>query len=137
MRTVGNDMQEDLGKLLLRLTTGGLLLFYGVYKVMHGIAPVVDIVESNGLPGLVAYGTYLGEFVAPILVIAGVFTRLAAGVMAINMLAAILLAGRTALFSTGAFGAYALEVEAFFLLNAITILLLGPGRIAIGGRKFA
>lgn len=129
-------MQNDLGKLLLRLTTGCLLLFYGIYKLHNGIAVVNEIVAGHGLPQWLANGVYLGEVVAPILVIAGLFTRAAAGVMAINMLAAIYLAGMANLLKTGTYGAYALEIEAFFLLNAIAIVLLGPGKFAVGGRKF-
>ncbi len=130
-------MQEDVGKLLLRLTTGGLLLFYGIFKLLNGIAPVKQIVTSNGLPELAAHAVYLGEIVAPILMLVGVFTRIAAGVVALNMLAAILLAGTASLMKIGTFGGYALVVEAFFLLNAVTIMLLGSGRLAIGGSKYA
>jgi putative oxidoreductase len=132
----GSIMQNDLGKLLLRLTTGGLLLCYGVYKLQNGIGVVKQMVTSHGLPELVTNGVYLGEVVAPFLVIVGLFTRLSASVMAINMLAAIYLAGTANLLKTGAYGAYALEIEAFFLLNAIAIALLGPGKFALGGSKF-
>ncbi len=130
-------MQDDAGKLLLRLTTGGLLLFYGVYKLLNGIDVVKQIVTANGLPEIMAYAVYLGEIVAPVLIILGLFTRIAAGIVAVNMLAAVLLAGTASLLKTGTFGAYALEVEAFFLFNALSIFLLGPGRLAIGGSKLA
>lgn len=130
-------MQNDLGKLLLRLTTGGLMLFYGVYKLQHGIQVVKDIVAGNGLPEVIANAVYLGEVAAPVLVILGIFTRVAASVMALDMLAAILLAGMANILKTGAYGAYALEIEAFFLLNAVAVLLLGPGKLALGGRKYS
>lgn len=129
-------MQGDLAKLLLRLTTGGLLLFYGVYKIQHGIQVVKDIVVRNGLPEMLAYGVYAGEVVAPVLVIVGLFTRPAASLMTFNMLAAIYLAGRANIASLGAYGSYALEIEVFFLANAVAIALLGPGKFALGGRRY-
>jgi putative oxidoreductase len=129
-------MQSDLGKLLLRLTTGGLMLFYGLYKLQNGIQVVKDIVRGQGLPEVIANAVYLGEVVAPVLVVLGIFTRAAAGVMAIDMLAAIFLAGMANILKTGAYGAYALEIEAFFLLNALAIMLLGPGKLALGGRRY-
>ena len=129
-------MREDVGKLLLRLTTGGLLLFYGTHKLLNGIGPVKDIVKQNGLPEVLANAVYLGEFVAPILVVIGLFTRIAAGVIAVDLLAAILLAGTANALKVDAYGGYALQVEAFFLLNALAIVLLGSGRLAIGGSKF-
>ena len=129
-------MREDVGKLLLRLTTGGLLLFYGTHKLLNGIGVVKDIVRQNGLPEVVANAVYLGEFVAPILVILGLFTRIAAGIIAVDLLAAILLAGTANLLKVDAYGGYALQVEAFFLLNALAIVLLGAGRLAVGGSKF-
>jgi putative oxidoreductase len=112
------------------------MLFYGIYKLQHGIGAVKDIVRGHGLPEVIAYAVYLGEVAAPVLVVLGIFTRVAAGVMAIDMLAAILLAGMANIFKTGAYGAYALEIEAFFLLNAVVVLLLGPGKLALGGRRY-
>lgn len=129
-------MREDVGKLLLRLTTGGLLLFYGTFKLLNGIGVVKNIVAQHGLPEVLANAVYLGELVAPILVILGLFTRIAAGLIAVDLLAAILLAGMANLFKIDAYGGYMLQVEAFFLLNAVAIVLIGPGRFAVGGDKF-
>jgi putative oxidoreductase len=76
---------------------------------------------------------YVGEILAPILLIVGVWTRAAAVVVAINMLFAVLLAHRGELFSLGDQGGYALELQAMFLFTAIAIALLGAGRYSIGG----
>ena len=54
-------MQEDLGKLVLRLTVGGLLLFHGIHKLLNGIAPIKAMVAAHHLPDAIAYGVYLGE----------------------------------------------------------------------------
>jgi putative oxidoreductase len=129
-------MQEDVGKLVGRLSVGGLLLLHGVHKLLTGIAPVKTMVVGAHLPDLVAYGVYLGEIAGPILVILGLFSRIGGALIVINMIAAILLAGMASLFKLNAFGGYALELETFYLLGGLSVLLLGAGRIGlnIGGR---
>jgi putative oxidoreductase len=129
-------MQEDFGKLVGRLGVGGLLLFHGVHKLLTGIQPVKDLVVAHHLPDLVAYGVYFGEIVGPVLVILGLFARVGALLIVIDMLFAIALAGMASLLKLNADGGYALELEALFLLGGLSIALLGAGRISlnIGGR---
>ena len=75
----------DAGKLLLRLALGILVLLHGIAKVIGGPAYVVGLVEQVGLPGSLGYAVYLGEVVAPLALIVGVWTRLAALIVAANM----------------------------------------------------
>src|SRR5690606_26408980 len=79
------------GKLLLRLALGVLVLLHGVAKIVSGPAFVVGLVEKIGLPGGFGYLVYVGEVIAPLLLIMGLWTRLAALVIAINMLVAVFL----------------------------------------------
>jgi starvation-inducible DNA-binding protein len=76
----GMDRQrlEDLGKLLLRVLVAGLMLFHGVDKLLHGPGHVQADLSAHGLPGVIAYGAYVGEVLAPTLILAGVWTRVAA-----------------------------------------------------------
>ena len=129
-------MQDDLGKLVVRLGTGALLLLHGVHKLLTGIAPVKALVVAAHLPDLVGYGVYFGEIAGPVLVILGVFSRIGGLLVAADMLAAILLAGMAHLFELNAFGGYALELETLFLAGGLSVALLGAGRLslAIGGR---
>ena len=129
-------MQEDLGKLVVRLGAGGLLLLHGVHKLLTGIAPIKEMVVAAHLPDLLAYGVYAGEIAGPILVILGLFSRLGGALIGINMLAAILLAGMGSVLKLNDFGGYALELETFFLLGGVSVMLLGAGRLSlnIGGR---
>jgi putative oxidoreductase len=129
-------MQEDLGKLILRLTVGGLLLFHGLHKLLNGIAPIKAMVAAHQLPDAVAYGVYLGEVLGPILVILGLYARVGAGLIVINMLAAVALVGMGQAMSFNAMGGYALELEAFYLWGAVAIVLLGAGRISIAGGRW-
>lgn len=124
-------MNDDIGKLILRLTLGGLILFHGVSKIMHGIGPIEGMVHVAGLPVAVAYGVYIGEVLAPILVLIGFYSRIGAGIIAINMIVAVLLVHRSMIFGVGPQGGYALELQAFYLLVAVTLVFLGPGRLGI------
>lgn len=126
------QVQNDLGKLVLRFAVGGLMLFHGIHKIVHGIDSLVDMTEAAGVPGFVAYGVYVGEVVVPCLLIVGLLTRLSAIVMILTMVSAIFVAHSGQLFETMAnSGAWAIEPAAFFLLASAAILLLGPGRIAV------
>jgi putative oxidoreductase len=126
---------EHLGKLLLRLAVGGLLIPHGVHKAMHGIASIESLVVGAGLPAWAAYGVYVGEILAPALVVLGIFTRSSALVIVVNMGTAIYLAHREQWADLTAGGAWALELPAFFLLGALSIALLGGGRMAVMGRR--
>ena len=129
-------MQEELGKLVVRLTVGGLLLLHGIHKVLTGIADVKGMVVDHHLPDLLAYGVYLGEVVGPVLVILGIFSRAGGVLIAVNMIFAIALAGMGMLAQLNGFGGYALELEVFYLLGGVSVALLGAGRLSanIGGK---
>lgn len=122
---------HDIGKLVLRLTLGVLILLHGITKLGGGIHGITNMVTSAGLPGWVAYGVYVGEVVAPLLVIAGWFSRIGGGLIAINMVFAVGLAHRASLFELGSTGGWALELQGMFLFTAVAIACLGPGRYSL------
>jgi putative oxidoreductase len=124
----------DAGRLVLRLTLGILILLHGIAKLSGPLDPVVGMLAKVGLPSVLAYGVYVGEILAPILLIVGVWTRAAAIVIVINMIFAVVLAHTGELFAIGKSGGYALELQAMFAFMAIAIALLGAGRFSIGGR---
>jgi putative oxidoreductase len=126
---------NDAGKLLLRLTLGGLLLFHGIAKLDRGVDSIANGLINVGLPGAIAYLVYVGEVVAPILLIVGLLTRPAALVVVINMLVAIAFAHANQLLSISKSGGYGLELQAFYLLTASVIALIGAGRYSIGGES--
>jgi putative oxidoreductase len=126
-------MNDDAGKLLLRVTVGGLLLLHGVHKVLEGIGPIKHMVAAHGVPEPLAYGVYLGEVAGPVLVILGLFSRLGGLLIAANMIVAVALAGMGSLAALNPMGGYALELEAFYLLSGLAVAMLGAGRFSIGG----
>ncbi|MFP5506300.1 MAG: DoxX family protein [Gammaproteobacteria bacterium] len=125
---------EDIAKLVLRLTLGILILLHGIAKLMHGIEPIQSMVTGAGLPSFFAYGVYVGEVLAPLLLIVGFHARTGALLIAINMVVAILLVHTAELAQLGASGGWKLELQGMFLFTAIAIALLGPGRIGINQR---
>ena len=125
-------MQEDFGKLVLRLTVGVLLLFHGVHKLLTGIQPIKDMLTAHGIPDALSYGVYLGEVVGPVLIVLGIFSRIGAVLVVIDMIVAVLLAGTGSLMALNAGGGYALELETFFLFGGLSIALLGAGRLGLG-----
>jgi putative oxidoreductase len=129
-------MQDDLGKLILRVTVGALLLLHGVHKMLTGIAGIETMVTAHGLPSALAYGVYLGEIVGPVMVILGLFARVGAGLIVINMIMAVVLAGMGSIAALNPSGGYALELEAFFLLGAVSVALLGAGRYSVAGGRW-
>ena len=124
---------ESLGKLVLRLTVGVLLLCHGVHKLLTGIGFIGQMLNAHHLPAMLAYGVYLGEILGPVLIILGLFSRCGAALIVINMIVAVLLAGMGQLLALGPMGGYALELEAFYLFGALAVLLLGAGSISLGG----
>ncbi len=113
---------------LLRFTVGGLMLFHGVAKLTRGIAPIQGLLAQAGLPTWLAFGVFIGEIVAPLLVVAGIGVRWAALLIVVNMLFAIGLAHRNDLFAIGPSGGYRLELQLFFLLGSVVIAWLAGSR---------
>ncbi|MEC7378147.1 MAG: DoxX family protein [Pseudomonadota bacterium] len=118
----------DIGKLIIRLTLGGLILFHGINKLLNGIGFIEGELASHGLPTVLAYGVYMGEVLAPLMVILGYQTRIGALLIVFNMLFAIVLVHTNELLTLSRSGGWALELQGFFLFTAVALIFLGPGR---------
>lgn len=130
-----NDVTpEDIGKLIIRLALGILILFHGVDKLTNGIGSIESMVTGAGLPAFLAWGAYLGEVVGPLLLIFGFYSRIGATLIAVNMLFAIGLAHAGEIFQLTDHGGWALELQGMFLFTAIGLTLTGAGRIAFRTR---
>ncbi len=130
-RGSGSSLSDDSGKLILRLTLGLFMLFHGYAKITKGVSGIEASLVTMGLPAWVAYGVYVGELLAPLLIIFGCFARTGGALIAINMIFAITLSHATQLFELGRSGGWALELQGFFLLTGLVILLIGPGRFSV------
>ena len=126
---------SDLGKLILRIACGGILLFHGVFKVTHGIPDVMELTAKAGLPPFLAYGTYLGEFIAPILILIGYQTRIAGLIVALNMLLSILIAHSDIMFSVNDYGGWMIETNMLYMLSALALAFTGAGKYSLSKGK--
>ena len=127
-------MNESAGKLLLRVALGVLILPHGVAKIRSGIGGITSMVTQMGLPSLLAYGVYVGEVLAPLALIAGFYARIGAALIAVNMAFAIALAHRSQLTDLNNNGGWALELQGMFLVTALALAMLGPGRYSVNER---
>lgn len=126
---------DDFGKLTLRLAVGGLMLFHGIAKIQNGVGFIENMLVEEGLPSWIAYGVYVAEVIAPILIILGVATRFAAATIMIDMIGAIVLAYADRLLTVNAVGGWAVELEMFYLLSALSIVIMGAGAFSLAGSK--
>ena len=126
-------LNSDTGKLILRLSVGGLMLFHGISKLMHpgSLDFIAGMLAGYSLPAILAYGVYIGEVLAPLMVIAGYNARLGGLLMAINMLFALLLAHTGDFFSLSEHGGWMVELQMFYLLSAVSVVFLGSGNLAV------
>ena len=125
---------DDTGKLILRVALGILILLHGIAKVSKGVDGIGGMLASHGLPGVLAYLVYVGEIVAPVLLIIGLYTRPAAAIVAINMLVAIWLVHRKDLGALNGQGGWALELQGMFLFSAIALAFTGGGRFGLNSK---
>ncbi|HHG8772583.1 TPA: DoxX family protein [Raoultella planticola] len=126
---------DDVGKLLLRLAVGGLMLFHGLHKLFAGVSGISGMLVAKGLPGFIAYGVFVGEVVAPCLLIVGILTRPAALVLALTMAVAWLMVGTGQTFMLDTVGAWAIESLVYFFIGALAIAFLGAGRFSLAGNS--
>ncbi len=130
-----NPLQSDaVGKLVLRLTLGILILFHGIAKAMNPAAAIGNVsgqLAAAGLPAFLAYGVFGGEVLAPIMIILGIYSRNGGLLVVVNMVFAIALVHGAQLFTVGKTGGWALELQAFYLLTGLVLLFLGSGKLAV------
>lgn len=123
-------MQTDLAKLIVRLGLGGMMLLHGIGK-LGGVDFIVGKLASVALPSILAYGVYVGEIVAPLMLILGYYSRIGGWLIVVNMIFAIYLVHMDEVLALTERGVWAIELQALFLLSALTVALLGSGRFAV------
>ncbi|WP_292936393.1 DoxX family protein [Noviherbaspirillum sp.] len=133
-RIQAGGVSEDMAKFLLRVSLAILILFHGVSKILGGIGPITGMVAKVGMPPALGYLVFIGEVLAPVLVLVGAWTRPAAFVIAVNMVVAVLLAHTTQFFTLSKTGGWALELQGMYFIVAIAVMLLGGGRFGVGGK---
>lgn len=128
---------QDLGKFTLRLGVGGLMIFHGIHKIIHGHDGIIEQLAAKGLPTWLWLGVPVGEIIAPILLVVGAFTRISGVLIAFTMVMSMVLVKGSASFAlseaTGGIGA---ELNVLYLAGALAIAMIGPGSYRLyKGRK--
>jgi putative oxidoreductase len=126
---------DDRGKLTLRVLLSVLILFHGISKLIGGVGFIGGMLAKAGLPAALGYLVYIGEVLAPLLMLVGLFTRAAALIIVGNMIVALLLVHTSQFFSLNETGGWALELQGMYLGSAIAVALLGAGRYSLGGAE--
>lgn len=103
-----------LGLFLLRVVLGAVFIAHGWAKI-SGMEGTVGFFASLGLPAFMAYVVAWVEFLGGIAVILGVFTRIAAYLLAITMVVAIFLVK----IKAGFLGGY--ELDLILLASALVV----------------
>lgn len=131
MNTLENFQNKDTGLLLQRLSIGILILFHGIANLNSNYSFIKSLLNGIGIPEFIAYSVFIGEIIAPILIIIGWRARLASLVLAFNMLIAILMAHSADIFTLNQFGGWGIELQGLYLFGAMVIFLLGAGKYAV------
>ncbi|WP_269237600.1 DoxX family protein [Flavobacterium flavigenum] len=122
---------NDLGLLILRITVSVLMFLHGISKFGGSLEFIKSMLAEKGIPDFIAYGVLVGEILAPIAILIGFRTRIAAAIYAFNCLVAILIAHSSEIFSMGEHGGWALELLGLYLFGALTLFFTGAGNIAV------
>jgi len=83
------DRLQPLALLVMRLALGAVMLGHGYQKVFGGLHHHAQFVASLGLPAWMGYLSAFTEFFGGLLLLIGLFTRIAAVAVCINLVVAI------------------------------------------------
>lgn len=125
------DHNQNLGLLVLRLSLGLMMLLHGVAKLTGGLGFVEEVLFKEGFPEFLAYGVIVGEVLAPIAIIVGFRTRLAAAVFAFNCFAAAWLVHSEEFITLNQHGGWAIELLGLYFFGAVALMFTGSGKYAL------
>ncbi|KKT01886.1 MAG: DoxX family protein, partial [Parcubacteria group bacterium GW2011_GWA2_43_17] len=115
----------DLALLLIRLGLAAVFLTHGLSKLMN-IEGTAGFLGSLGFNGFFAWLVALAETLGGLAMLAGFWTCLAGTALAIVMIFAMVLVK----FNAGFVGGW--EYDLILLINALAVILAGPGKYALG-----
>lgn len=123
---------KDLELLILRLSVGLLMLPHGIHKLLNSgaLGYIQSLLEAKGLPAFISYGVFVGEIIAPLLIVIGFRTRISALVLAATGLM-ILFLEYDNLFALTQYGGWVAELAGLFLFGALSLAFTGGGKYAL------
>jgi len=120
------DRLQPLALLVMRLALGAVMFVHGYHKVFGGLHHHADLVASLGLPRWSAYLSALTEFLGGLFVLLGLFTRIAALGICIDLSVAI----ATVHLHNGLTGNGGYEFPLALAALAFGLIFFGGGPIA-------
>ncbi len=124
-------LNDDLGKLLVRIPTGGLMLFHGIHKLIHGHGFIKSSLTEKGLPEIFWIGVPIAEVIAPILLILGIFGRISALLISTVMIFSLYLAHGMASFTLNEHGGLEAGYNIYFIFVGWAVFFSGTGKYSI------
>lgn len=121
----------DFGLLILRVGVAGLMLLHGIKKIGVSLDFIEGLVNKIGLPSFFAYGVYLGEIIAPVMMIIGYKTRFAALLFFLTCLFIIFIAHPSDIFKFNEYGGWQLELPGLFTTGSLALIFTGGGKYAL------
>jgi putative oxidoreductase len=119
----------DLALAILRISISGMMLMHGIPKIERLFASPIEFGDPIGVgPTLSLILALIGEVVAPILIIIGFKTKLAAIPAIITMFVAAFVVHLNDDFGTK-------EKALLYLVGFVVVLLAGPGKYAMDNKK--
>lgn len=120
----------NLGLLIIRFSVGALMLLHGIAKIGNTTF-IEGMLADKGLPAIMAYGVYLTEIIAPLLILIGFRTRLAAIAYVFGILFIVFLVHSQDIFALNKNGGWAIELLGLYLFGAVALFFTGGGKYAI------
>jgi len=125
------NSKQHIGLLLLRVSIASTMLIYGISKLSFGIAYIKNLLEQYDLPTFLGYGVFVGEIIAPILIIIGFRTKLAGLVFAINCFVAIIMDSLLDILSLNEHGDWSIGLIFIYMMFGIAMYFVGAGKYAL------
>jgi putative oxidoreductase len=120
------DRLQPLALLVMRLTLGTVMTVHGFHKVFGGLHHHAEFVASLGLPAWTSYLSSFAEFLGGLLVLVGLFTRVAAFAICVDLSVAI----AKVHFHNGLMGNGGYEFPLALATLAFALIFFGAGPIA-------
>jgi len=129
---IASPIQQQFGIAILRILAGIVFVAHGAQKIfVFGFGGVGGAFAQMGVPMPTVTGPLIGliELLGGVALIVGLFTRIAAILLACDMLGAIVLVHAAG----GFFLPSGLEFVLMLFAAAITLLFAGPGALSVDG----